>query len=363
MFWLFCFPYLSITCRYQLTLTAESAGIYYNRWIGAVVIVCVLQLLQLFTCWQLRPPFKFYILSYLPSFVLLTFVTHTGGAWEKIKNMEQILFYLLSVFFLVLLAGLVIRYYRQRGWSLGNYPIGSLHKWVNYNILFLFLITSATSLLTGNTETLQREMAIDYALKKKRYQRATEIGIKSDKPSVTFLQLHNYAIVRLGEMEERLFGVPQLFGTEGLFPDTTINKRCKALFVIADQLAKEDRLLTTQYIPASFLLDKDLPGFMVYGKKNGLFSIRKSIPRYYAEACLLYNKLCEESNEYSVAEIKVLPDSLSRRFELFWEMKTLNEEGDSGSVNLIRREFGDTYWWYYFYNGQRNGKKRLFKNK
>ena len=74
-----------------------------------------------------------------------------------------------------------------------------------------------------------------------------------------------------------------------------------------------------------------------------LYTVRDSIPYYYRQALFLDRKLHVSS---------VSSDTTDVAMEELWEkyqQKRQELAGQRGEGNRMRREFGDTYWWYYQY--------------
>ena len=70
--------------------------------------------------------------------------------------------------------------------------------------------------------------------------------------------------------------------------------------------------------------------------------MRDSIPLYYGQALFLYAKMHGASTE----------EITNEALETLWEKYSAKQKelsGHRGEANWMRREFGDTYWWYYQY--------------
>ena len=73
-----------------------------------------------------------------------------------------------------------------------------------------------------------------------------------------------------------------------------------------------------------------------------MYTVSDSIPRHYKEALFLYEKL------HPSVEKTIQDEAL----EQLWEQYCLSREEYSkgvGEANLMRRLYGDVYWWYYQY--------------
>ena len=72
---------------------------------------------------------------------------------------------------------------------------------------------------------------------------------------------------------------------------------------------------------------------------HALYIVRDSIPYYYRQALFLDRKMHPVDS-----------DTIDVRMEELWNKymeKQQELSGQRGEGNYMRREFGDTYWWYY----------------
>lgn len=130
LFILFSFVYLAVSFRYLLYITEDLSLFTYDfpfflekvskpggillyvasfftqflcyPWIGALIIIAFLQLIQ----WLIHRSFyfnrKYFIVSYIPSFLLLVIITDAGRSLYLMTHLESIFTYVLSLFFLLL---------------------------------------------------------------------------------------------------------------------------------------------------------------------------------------------------------------------------------------------------------------------
>ncbi len=242
---------------------------------------------------------------YLPAFLALGVFTFRPEGWNA------------SFFFIVVLLSSIL--------------FVALGKKKTLNACLLRMI--ACSLLTvsiGNTdEKLHYEWKMKTALQQEEYSKVLQIGQKSLSVSRKMTEMRLMAMVHTGQLGDLLFLYPQLFGSHVLPTDSLP--------------AGKSRF---DYSLAACLLDKNLSEFRNEIPKSNKY-YASSLPRYYQEALLLCNKLDSEHP---------LPvdssEELVLRFEEFWALrKQLQSEKDAMvENNLLRRQFGDTYWYYYFYS-------------
>lgn len=168
------------------------------------------------------------------------------------------------------------------------------------------------------------------------------------------------AMAHQGTMGEELFLYPQYYKSEGLFFD---NDSLKTLRYTNDSIyyllgvrprfgESHQELLRNicykgtgkhvalDYYLSSLLLDKDLDSFA-----KGLTDFVDAdaeLPRYYNEALILYK------DKHPEASIAVTDSAMIRRYDEFKERR-LQFSFPSEERKNMRKEYGDTYWWYFQY--------------
>lgn len=99
--------------------------------------------------------------------------------------------------------------------------------------------------------------------------------------------------------------------------------------------------MARDYYLCALLLDRDLERFAQECVR--LYPISDNLPLHYAEALVLYNRFHPE---------QIVSGVDSHVVANYWDFKEREKSISSNTArcNLLRREFGATYWWYYFYN-------------
>lgn len=97
-----------------------------------------------------------------------------------------------------------------------------------------------------------------------------------------------------------------------------------------------------EYLGCYYLLDKNLSKFNSYIEESGV----EHLPRHFQEALLI-------DGSDSVSN-KLVSDKTRQRFESFRKVMA-HFSKNNGDVSAIYNEFGDTYWFYYYF--------KIFKNK
>ena len=100
------------------------------------------------------------------------------------------------------------------------------------------------------------------------------------------------------------------------------------------------RYTSLDYYLSALLLDKKLKDFA--GAMCEFYEENTRIPRYYQEALVMYQST---HPEYTCL---ATDSTIVQRFDAY---KTRQKDFASPveEENRMRREFGDTYWWYYDY--------------
>ena len=360
LFSAFSFTYLSVFQKdvmEALHYSLAQGKTVYAPWMSAVLITVVLLVLR----WAvnalvgLKGPLK--ALSYSPSCLLLGVLTdvghnvyHGGGISDTWGWMLPLCLVLYGV-----LGWLLAR--AARLWLNPEMP----DIWVvNSNFMTLLMLCFMT-IGIGNTNVhFHHELQVEEALRKQDYGRALQVAEKTMDPSRNLTALRAYAMSRQGTMGEDLFRYPQLYGAAGLLMGTSDEK---ALRLNADSLSvylgakpalgepaltffrriceeESGNYTTLDYYLSALLLEKKLDEFV--RAFDELYTVRDSIPYYYRQALFLDSKMHPSA----------VTDSADVALEELWGkylQKQQELSGQRGEANYMRREFGDTYWWYYQY--------------
>lgn len=97
-----------------------------------------------------------------------------------------------------------------------------------------------------------------------------------------------------------------------------------------------------EYLGCYYLLDKNLSKFNSYIEESGV----EHLPRHFQEALLIEGSDSVSNN--------LVSDKTRQRFESF-RKGMAHFSKNNGDVSAIYNEFGDTYWFYYYF--------KIFKNK
>lgn len=361
LFSLFSIVYLSVFQKdvvEALHYSLAQGKTVYAPWITAVLVTVVLLVLR----WALNGLVGLQgtvkALSYFPCCLLLGVLTDVGHNVYHGGGIDPVWAWLLP---------LVLLLYGGIGWLLAR----AARVWLNPDImpgyvtvnsnLFILLMLCFMTIGIGNTDIhFHHELQMEEALRKRDYARAREIAAKTMDPSRNLTALRAYALSREGTMGEYLFEYPQLYGASGLLVDFSNEKSLRlnadSLYIYLgdrpalgepamaffERICEEEsgNYTTLDYYLSALLLEKRLDNFVK--SYHALYTVRESVPRYYRQALFLYDKM------YG----KAAPENPDEAMEELWNKYMGKKEelsGQRGEGNLMRREFGDTYWWYYQY--------------
>ena len=221
-------------------------------------------------------------------------------------------------------------------------------------------ITDNAALARVLNRYFHHELAVEQAIRNHHYEAARMVGAKSLETTHTLAVLRAYAMSLEGTMGEHLFEYPQYYGAEGLLfaphSQETLRLNADSLYaylgarphvaektvdflarICRDEIGRHTAL---NYYMSALLLDKKLDKFV---SAVDMYCFEQdTLPRYYREALVLYKR----THPGYGREVK---DTLMvRRLDEF-----LNRQKEFSSPveekNHMRREYGDTYWWYYRY--------------
>ena len=328
----------------------------YAPWVSAVLITFVLMLIRLGINGLVGLSGWLKALSYFPSCLLLGVLTDVGHGVYHGEGIAAVWSWLLP---LLLLLHVGVGMALARMSRLWVNPEWEKDAMVNSNLLILLVLCLMTVCIGNTNIHFHHELQAEEALRKQDYVEALKVGEKSMDPSRNLTALRAYAMSRSGTMGEHLFRYPQLYGAAGLLMGTSNDK---ALRLNADSLytylgerpalgepamqffhriceEETGNYTTMDYYLSALLLEKKLDEFV--RAFDELYE-RDSIPYYYRQALFLDSKMHPSA----------ATDSADVALEELWgkyQEKQQELSGQRGEANRMRREFGDTYWWYYQY--------------
>lgn len=376
LFLLFTFAWLYFFQADMLTVAQHglSGGqTHYDRTIGAVIITAVLMVLQLLVYAFTRVSRYAHALSYLPSFLLLGFISSISypfhwGAWLWGGPLTLVLWVAAVV------AAKKIPFY-PRHLSVGLF---SRAMWANLLQMALMMLGVAA---VSNTNAIDHFKAhAEVALMQGDADEALSVGQQSleTDPSLTMLRI--FALSQKGQLGERLFEyaiagksldmLPRLLGSQsqlqvmpdsllwahfGVHPDSIVVRADQegmkpvyggklAIAQYLDSLAT-DSLATTayqDYLLTGCLIDRQLDSFAVRLPRYYALDA-DSLPRHYREALVLY-----QQEQLRGDTLFIYKDSLMlQRWHDFQQYDSIYPDRRERKIRT-EEEFRGTYWYYYF---------------
>lgn len=330
---------------------------HYSPLAGAIIITLVLFIFRWGINGLLGLKGSVRSLSYFPSCLLLGVLTDVNRSLYHGGNFADKWLWLLPLL-LIMYVGVVFVLRRIfRHWLDHESSVIGL---INSNLAILLILCLMTACIGNSDINFHHELAIENAIREKDYKAARKVGYESLDPSRTLTVLRAYALSREGTMGEHLFEYPQYYGSDGLLFSSssqgTLRLDADSLYnylgakpytaesttdflarICRDEVGKHTAL---DYYLSALLLDKKLDKFASVVEDS--FFEQDTLPRYYREAIMLYK-------QSHPAYPRVLNDTLM--IQRLQEFDKLQKEYTSPveQKNRMRREFGDTYWWYYRY--------------
>ena len=334
---------------------------HYNRTVGALIVTGVLLVLQFIVNAIIRLQRRTHALTYLPSFMLLAFVSgqsspFTWGAWLWAGPLV-----LLVWVGLVVLSKKMLPFENDEKEYTGLF---SRRVWVN--------LLQMTAMMLGvvavnNTNAVDHYKArAEVALVHGDVDRALRAGEFSHETDESLTMLRAFALTQKGELADRLFCYPvagssadllPLAGSKsqlklladsiiwdhfGLRPDSLVPFGSKVLSTVQylDSL-EHDSLASFAYIDyrlMSLLVDRRLHSFVVSLPRHYVAEA-DSLPVHYREALVLYQQRFDT--------LFIYDDSLM--LERWNDYRSYDSIYPLPSERKLRAEdlYMGTYWYYY----------------
>lgn len=329
---------------------------HYHRVVGAFLVTFILMLIQFGVGRLFKQLDLLYALSYLPSLMLLTALTsirlesgiYSFGPWGYVLPI------MLVVFILVLCVMRKVSYDTR---FMYHYSIQILTL---SNLAIMLLSFLGVLTLSNSSYKLHVQLKAERLIMEKNYDEALDVLAKNDRPDSSLTMLTAFALAHKGELGERLFCYPLTGGSAALTPDnkTTRLAMCDEshfydyIGVWTKQKMGSKRYLDyllrhrlgkkpfADYFLSSLLLDKELDKFVYYIMK--FYNVRGLLPTHYREALLLYTHL--RTNPVIIFHSTLMEAD-------FQDFQDLENKYGNKTVrkNMLRDMYGNTYWYYYFY--------------
>ena len=296
-------------------------------------------------------------MAYLPSALILAFVTNVGRNLFSGISYDSTWGWIFGLGVFVYIAfSFVLR--RLLFEKIKN-PTMAVNRLFWRNLIVLNVLFVMVGLLSGCDKSFEYEAQQYVLLKKGEAEKALATGADSPLVSPELTAQRAYILSLEGNLAEKIFEFPMLYGVDGLLPGTLRTSPLapdSVYTLIGVERAQNEGALeylerivaldsvtfvAKEYYLVALLAELNLVDF--YDNFMHLYKGR-DVPKHFKEALVLCS--------YIVPEYK-LPsgcEGFSRRFAEM--LSDLKREGATPSVGL-ELIYGDTYWWYFLKNFSR----------
>ena len=360
LFCIFSFIYIYIYQGESLALIQDllSQGkTSNNAFVTALVITLLLQGLQYLINRGGKLHGRFEALSYLPSCVLLALVAKFDNALAY--SPVQWIVALLITTVMYILAVWVNRNTLQLREA-------RLVPQLSFNLGVLVALFVSTGWYGSNTTTALMELAAWKYTHSGKYEKVLKVGKYSSECNADLTALRNLALAKTGQLGDKLFSYPQPYGSDGLLMNRynvqtptygagayydclgahPYGGESAAAFYKRVLLKSDSEEYRNLYV-AALLLDKDLEALMDFTvNEEQSMDLLSDMPTHYQEAWMIYN----EQNPFN--PIAFTPDSaVIQRYHEYVTSREQYVSEPSVMKELCKRDFGNTYWYYYDFVG------------
>lgn len=324
---------------------------------SALVITLILLLLRWVFNLFLGLKGKLRSLAYMPSFLILTALSDIGRDVYLQSSHTKWLWLLPLLIFIFVGA----TYGIKRSLQFTNQNTDTNRPFLIASNVSILLVGCLMTLIVGNTDTdFHHELQVERFLREQNANEALKVGERSLEAPQTLTALRAFALSQTDKMGEKLFAYPQYYGSEGLFfPEDSLkvlrftndsiyqhlgahpfNGEDKISFLSRICYHDEGKHTALDYYLSALLLDKQIESFT--DAITEFYELEDSLPRYYREAITIYRTTHPEfpfgHND----------STLIKGYAEYRQCQTqFNSKQEE--INRMRREYGDSYWWYYDY--------------
>lgn len=328
----------------------------YSRLSGALIILFITLAIHSSVAAATKLPGHVYALTYIPSAVFLLVLTDLIAEYSLSKLIAYLVVLLLVLLYYI--KSTSTKYRRDNNVNSGAAFIS--------NVVILSIIMSLIGLQGNGNDVLHYELKIERLLNEKKYDEAINVGRKSLVTSEKLTYLRAFALSNKNELGEKIFEYPvaytdnpllpcrkdstgmifhpdNIYRYLGAFPEHTFTP-----YQFLHLLSSQTELLNTHpqikdYLLITLLFQKKLDMFAAEIKRFYDFPDSSLVlPKHYREAMVLYSRMRTKP----VVSIK---DNITEtNYDEFNALRESHKNVIVGT-NAVRRQYGDTYWWYFYY--------------
>lgn len=359
--WLYCFQ-ADILAAAQHVLSKGMTR--YRPFVGAVLITLALQVLQLVVYALTRLRKRSHALTYLPSLLALAMITDVSSdvdSYSIASGWWWICPLVIVVWLLLVLAARVLQTVESDAESKGLF---SRAMWINMLTMALLIIGSVS--FSNSNAVFHYRMRAESRLLSGDFKGALQMGAKSLESDADLQMLRMYALLRTGELGERLFNYPVSGHSDAMLP---VEGKSKFVMYPTDSLYKflgarpKGEMTTARYLElmqrrdslddlhiadyqlCGLLIDKRIDDFVRllshYFTVGDTLDIDR-LPRHYREAMTLYTHL--RSRPLVIYHNNVMDEDWKNLQELEAQYPDLTER-----KGRVEEQYRGTYWYYFEY--------------
>ena len=356
--WLFLYFYLLQAATLTLAQHQLSEGqTSYSVLVGAVLLTVLLSGLQTLVARFVRLREGWSALTCVPSAIIATLLTAFTPETSK-----AIVAVGICVFVVWCIAVWKVSRTEERSrWTEGHATD------LKSAIVFLAVIMYM-GLCSNSNDVVVYEVETAQALEDANYDEALAVGDQNLATSPRLTALRTYAMSHTEDgLAGSLFEYPiPAGGSSSLYvlPSDTLASTFPpdSLYAFLHCRPASDTVSARSYFhqaakrrPSSpahdywlcaLLLDKDLNTFAAELPQFYNVSDSVVLPRYYAEAMILYGRTCQKPT------IVYTDPNVTANYLDFKE-KEQKTQSEAARRNILWRDYGNTYWWYYFYSDKK----------
>ncbi len=324
-----------------------------NTFITASLITLLLMVLQYYLNRLSKLHGRYEALSYLPSCAILALLTkvdntlsYSWALWVVVAVVVAIVYILVVWINRNTLQSRDTAFLKQFTPNLGA-------------MVVLFVFTG----WYGNDNPVEKmELAAWKYTHSGEYGKVLSVGQKSEESNAGLTALRNLALVKTGQLGDRLFAYPQPYGSDGLLMNRynvqTPEYGSKEFYDILGStpyggektaafykrmVLKSDSVYYRDLYAAALLLDKNLEDFTALTvDRTQSAEPLSNAPVHYQEAWMIYNE------QHPFTPITFTPDSaVVQRYQEYLDLHEANAGNLVVMHSLCKRKFGKTYWFYY----------------
>lgn len=325
---------------------------------ATIVIVIILMIMKEGLNLLMRLRGKLHALAYIPSFMGL--VTLTGfGRDVYMGEFYHVWWWLMPILTVVFVTVVAL----TRKYVRANTMKTDAMNTVIWNVGLMTAMGIATACLGNSDRYFHNELRMERLLAKGNNEEVMRVAEKSLRTTRTMTALRMMAMTKTGKAGEKVFCFPQYYKVEGMFFDTDSTKTLRytndsIYSLLGDKPRYGENIMdylkrmaegkdscgyARTYYMTGLMLDKDLEGLakaLIHWNIKG-----DSLQRYPREAAMIY-KAMNPDWKYDIEDNDSLIYMARKRY---LEKKSEGYKSENEERNVMRREFGDTFWWYYDY--------------